>query len=64
VHELDARRAWGRPATCVSDNGTELTGTAVPAMVRRCGSSGHSIAPSKPQQNALLDNFNARLRDE
>ena len=65
VRELDAiitRR--GRPATIVSDNGTELTSTAVLAWCQRTKIDWHYIAPGKPTQNAFVESFNGRLRDE
>jgi putative transposase len=55
-----ARTSCARP---VSDNGCELTSTAV-----LCWSIGrldwHYIAPGKPVQNAFVESFNSRLRDE
>lgn len=65
ARELDAivhRR--GRPATCVSDNGTELTSTAILEWAQDRRIDWHYIAPGKPQQNAFIESFNARLRDE
>lgn len=65
ARELDAivgRR--GRPLTVVSDNGTELTSMAILkwSQDRRIG--WHYIAPGKPTQNAFVESFNGRLRDE
>jgi putative transposase len=57
-----ARR--GRPAMCVSDNGTELTGMAVLRWSQEIRIEWHYIAPGKPTQNAFIESFNARLRDE
>lgn len=65
VRELDtliARR--GRPATIVSDNGTELTSRAVLDWTNRSGVEWHYIAPGKPTQNAFVESFNGRFRDE
>jgi putative transposase len=65
VRELDALiAARGRPAMCVSDNGTELTGTAILRWSQQTRVEWHYIAPGKPQQNAFIESFNARLRDE
>jgi putative transposase len=65
VRELDALiAARGRPAMCVSDNGTELTGTAILRWSQETRVEWHYIAPGKPQQNAFIESFNARLRDE
>ena len=49
---------------CVSDNGTELTGTAILRWSQETRVEWHYIAPGKPQQNALIESFNGRLRDE
>jgi putative transposase len=54
----------GRPTTCVSDNGTELTGMAILRWSQETNVEWHYIAPGKPQQNAFIESFNARLRDE
>lgn len=65
ARELDrlvARRC--RPATIVSDNGTELTSNAILAWADRTGVGWHYIAPGKPQQNGFIEAFNGRLRDE
>ena len=65
ARELDAviyRR--GAPQTCVSDNGTELTSTAILEWSQDRRIDWHYIAPGKPQQNAFIESFNARLRDE
>jgi putative transposase len=63
--ELDAIIAErGKPAACVSDNGTELTSTAILRWSQETGVAWHYIAPGKPQQNAFIESFNGRLRDE
>jgi putative transposase len=63
--ELDAIIAQrGKPATCVSDNGTELTSMAILRWCQDTGVEWHYIAPGKPQQNAFIESFNGRLRDE
>ena len=59
---LIARR--GRPKACVSDNGAELTSMAILKWTRTTGIDWHYIAPGKPQQNALVESFIGRLRDE
>jgi putative transposase len=65
VRELDALVAdRGRPATCVSDNGTELTSTAILRWSQEMRVEWHYIAPGKPQQNAFAESFIGRLRDE
>jgi putative transposase len=51
------------PKVIVSDNGSELTSVAVlrwvPGRV-----AWHYIEPGKPAQNAFIESFNSRLRDE
>lgn len=65
VREFDALIAWrGRPAMVVSDNGTELTSRAVLDWTNRTGVEWHYIAPGKPVQNAFVESFNGRFRDE
>ena len=65
ARELDRTiRIYGRPATIVSDNGTELTSRAMLDWQNGTGIAWHYIAPGKPQQNGLVESFNARLRDE
>jgi putative transposase len=58
-HELDAVIPQrGKPAACVSDNGSELTSTAILRWSQQSGVAWHYIAPSKPQQNAFIESFN------
>jgi len=65
VRELDAIVAVrGRPAMIVSDNGTELTSMAMLRWSQERQVEWHYIAPGKPQQNAFVESFNGRLRDE
>ncbi|MDQ0350177.1 transposase InsO family protein [Ancylobacter vacuolatus] len=65
TRELDALLAIrGRPATIVSDNGTELTSMAVLKWCQQSGIEWHYIAPGKPMQNGLIESFNGRFRDE
>ena len=54
----------GRPRTIVSDNGTELTSNAILCWVDQTHVGWHYIAPGKPMQNAFVESFNGRLRDE
>ena len=49
---------------CVSDNGTELTGMAILRWSQETRVEWHYIAPGKPHQNAFIESFNGRLRDE
>jgi len=54
----------GKPAMIVSDNGTELTSNAVLRWAAEHGIEWHNIAPGKPMQNAFVESFNGRMRDE
>ena len=51
------------PKTLVCDNGTELTSKAMFFWSRRSGTTLHFIQPGKPMQNAFVESFNARFRD-
>jgi putative transposase len=53
----------GKPLMCVSDNGTELTSTAVLKWAQDQAVEWHYTAPGKPTQNAFVESFNGRLRD-
>ena len=65
VRELDAIAGLrGYPLNVVSDNGTELTSCAVLAWSQDRGVGWHYIAPGKPTQNAFVESFNGKLRDE
>jgi putative transposase len=65
VRELDAVIAWrGRPATIVSDNGTELTSMVVLRWCQQTRVEWHYIAPGKPMQNAFVESFIGSFRDE
>jgi putative transposase len=54
----------GTPLTIVSDNGTELTSMAILGWSQEAHIEWHYIAPGKPTQNAFIESFNGRLRDE
>jgi putative transposase len=65
ARELDRLLAErGRPTTIVSDNGTELTSNAILRWADDHQVGWHYIAPGKPVQNAFIESFNGRLRDE
>jgi putative transposase len=65
VRELNAViTVRGRPVSCVSDNGTEFTGITMLRWSQERQVEWHYIAPGKPQQNAFIESFNGRLRDE
>jgi putative transposase len=54
----------GKPHTVVSDNGTELTSSAILRWSQERQVEWHYIAPGKPMQNGFVESFNGRLRDE
>jgi putative transposase len=54
----------GKPKTVGSDNGTELTSNAILSWTAKAGVDWHYIDPGKPVQNAFIESFNGRLRDE
>ena len=65
ARELDKLiRLYGQPQTIVSDNGAELTSRAILDWQNRTSVDWHYIAPGKPTQNAFIESFNGRLRDE
>lgn len=65
ARELDALvRLYGKPAVIVSDNGTELTSRAMLEWQNDNAVDWHYISPGKPTQNAFIESFNGRLRDE
>lgn len=54
----------GRPAVIRTDNGKEFTGKAMLTWAHRNGVALRLIEPGKPNQNAYVESFNGRLRDE
>lgn len=54
----------GRPQMIRSDNGPEFTGAALLTWAHRHGIALRLIEPGKPNQNAYVESFNGRLRDE
>jgi putative transposase len=54
----------GKPKMVVSDNGSELTSNAILIWADQSRVAWHYIAPGKPMQNAFIESFNGRLRDE
>ncbi len=66
ARELDAVivRRKAKPHLIVSDNGTEFTSTAMLCWQQESGIDWHYIQPGKPIQNAFVESFNGRLRDE
>lgn len=65
TRELNRIIAWrGRPEAILSDNGTELTSNAILAWSDEQRIEWRYIQPGKPSQNAFVESFNGRLRDE
>ena len=62
LETIAARRGW--PKTIISDNGTELTSMVVLQWCQDTDIEWHYIVPGKPCQNAFVESFNGRLRDE
>ena len=56
--------ARGKPGTVVSDKGTEFTSNAILTFADDREIDWHDITPGKPTQNAFIESFNGRLRDE
>jgi len=54
----------GRPAVTRTDNGPEFCGKAMLTWAHRNGVTLRLIEPGKPNQNAYVESFNGRLRDE
>lgn len=54
----------GAPSWVVSDNGPEFTGKALDGWSYRTGVKLHFIRPGKPVENAYVESFNGRFRDE
>jgi putative transposase len=54
----------GKPAVIRSDNGPEFVGKAMLIWAHRQGISLRLIEPGKPNQNAYVESFNGRFRDE
>jgi len=51
-------------ATLILDNGPEFAGTALDAWAAQHGVQLHFIQPGKPVQNAFIESFNGKFRDE
>jgi len=54
----------GKPTMIRTDNGAEFTGRAMLTWAHRQGIELRLIEPGKPNQNAYVESFNGRLRDE
>ena len=58
------RSRGGLPKVIVSDNGSEFTGKVLDAWSNRRGIKLHFIDPGRPMQNAFIESFNGKFRDE
>jgi len=56
--------ALGAPRFIVVDNGPEFAGTALDQWAYRNGVEMHFIRPGKPVDNAYIESFNGKFRDE
>ena len=54
----------GSPANIRSDNGPEFVATAVQTWLESVGTGTLFIGPGSPWENAYIESFNSRLRDE
>jgi len=54
----------GQPEVLVSDNGPEFAGRALDAWAYARGIRLHFITPGKPAENAYVESFNGKFRDE
>ncbi len=57
-------RERGHPDILIVDNGPELRGRALDAWADDHGVQLYFIDPGKPTQNACIESFNGRLREE
>lgn len=60
----DVARSRALPTSIVCDNGAEFTSRALLAWAERRGVRLQFIRPGKPVENAFVESFNGRLRDE
>jgi putative transposase len=58
------RERRGLPQILVMDNGPEFAGRAVDVWAYEQGVKLHFIEPGKPVQNAFIESFNGKMRDE
>lgn len=54
----------GKPKSLLTDNGPESAGSALDAWTYANSIEHHFIQPGKPNQNAYVESFNGRVRDE
>lgn len=58
------RERRGVPQVLVTDNGPEFAGQALDVWAYQRGVKLHFIEPGKPVQNAFVESFNGKMRDE
>jgi putative transposase len=58
------REQRGLPQVLVTDNGPEFAGRALDVWAYEHGVKLHFIEPGKPVQNAFIESFNGKMRDE
>ena len=58
------RERRGLPQVLVTDNGPEFAGQALDVWAYARGVKRHFIEPGKPVQNAFVESFNGKMRDE
>ena len=56
--------AHGKPSGIQVDNGTEFTSNHFDAWAYDRGIAVHFITPGRPVENAVIESFNGKLRDE
>jgi len=65
ARELDSFvRIYGKPASIVSDSGTEFISRAILKWAYENDAEWHYIDHRKPQQNSFIESFNGSLPDE
>ncbi len=60
----DAIQERGKPQVLLTDNGPEFTGRALDQWAYIQGITHQFIDPGEPIQNAYIESFNGRMRDE
>src|SRR5690606_15860732 len=55
---------YGKPKAVLMDNGPEFTSVAMQLWTRKNGIAQLFIQPGKPMQNAYVESFNGKFRDE
>jgi len=59
-----AAKSYGLPTAITVDNGSEFTSKALDSWAYKNGVHLDYIRPGKPVENAFIESFNGRLRDE